>query len=468
MRLIATVFSALAGLAAGCTLNQNYAQCQQDSDCPPNGAAKQFCTSDQICVPDTPEERLCAITEPAQPAAQAKHVGALLYMPPDAMTPAMTVRLHVLQHAVQEINELAKTDQAQPLALHICDISGSAGDAQNSFRVLVNKYAVSAVIGPDSQAALSDVVGLASSSSVPILSPAATASAVVQLPSRGYLLRMAPVDTQQASPISREVPNGSLLGLVSSEDSYGNNVRRSFLSSWMNRDSVNNKLRFSYSYNESTPGLLNMVASQLVANQPTYAVLMVSDTQAQLVQQLKDLPNPPGDPTRATQLVVSDSGHSDEMLALAARPDMAEHIARLRGIGPLTLSQSIEATEFKTAFQSHYPSDRLSSDVYAGYAYDALYTVAVIMNSIKGDLTGDAVLQVLRRMTNSMTVLPMSRVTFADTVRIVNQGDTFTLSGATGPIRFTPEGSRDPALFERWTIDTTTTPGKPTYVSTPL
>jgi ABC-type branched-subunit amino acid transport system substrate-binding protein len=290
---------------------------------------------------------------------------------------------------------------------------------------------------------------------------------LAQLPSLGFLLRLAPLETQIASPLAREIPNGSQLGLASSEDSYGNNVRRSFLSAWMNRDSINNILRNGYSYTETNPGQLETVASQLLANQPTYAALIVSTTQTQLVQQLKDLPNPPADPMRATQIVVSDTARNDDMLALAGRPDMAQHMRRLRGVGPLSLATSIEATEFKTGFQSRYPSDRLASDLYVGYAYDAVYVAAAAMNSIKGEVTGQAVLGVLRRMTNSMKVLPLSRVTFADTVRLINQGDTFTLNGATGPIRFTPEGSRDPSLFERWTFDTSV-PGQASYVSTPL
>lgn len=453
-------------LILGCTFNMNYAQCRQDSDCPPNGTSKQFCTSDQICVPDTPEERLCTRTEPPNPASQALHLGALLDLPPAALTPAMQVRLHVLQLAVQEINELAKTDQARPLALHICDISGSSGDALNSLRVLIDKHKAVAVLGPDSQAALTDIMGLAVSSGVPIISAAATASALLQLPSQGFLLRMAPIDTQQASSIAREVPTGSLLGLVSTEDSYGNNVRRSFLSAWMNRDRTN-VLRFGYSYTESTAGQLDMVASQLVANQPTYAVLVASTTTPTLVAKLKDLPNPQGDPSRTTQIVVSDTAHTDAMIELAMRPDMAQHLQRVRGIGPLSFNGSIEATEFTTAFRSHFPMDRISSDLYAGYAYDAIYTLAVAMNSLRGEVTADRVLEVLRRMNNSMNVLPVSRVTFADTVRIVNQGETFTLTGSTGAIRFTPEGSRDPSLFERWTLDLSK-PGQPDYVSIPL
>lgn len=468
MRTLQSLLYAGLSLAmAGCALNQNYAQCQQDADCTQEGGPKQFCTSDQICVPDTPEERLCTLTEPKQPSAKALHVGALMYVPADKLSAQMNVRLHAMQLAVQEINDLAKTDQAQPLALHVCDISGSPGDALNSMRVLINRYQVAAVIGPDSQAALSDVVGLASSSSIPILSPAGTASALAQLPSLGFLLRMAPLDTQIASPLAREIPNGSQLGLVSSEDSYGNNVRRSFLSAWMNRDAINNILRNGYSYTETMPGQLETVATQLVANQPTYAALIVTTTQTQLVQQLKDLPNPPADPMRATQVVVSDTAHNDDMLALASRPDMTLHMKRLRGIGPLSLGSSIEATEFKTAYQSHYPGERLSSDLYVGYAYDAVYVAAAAMNSIKGDVSGQAVLGVLRRMTNSMKVYPLSRVTFADTVRLINQGDTFTLTGTTGPIRFTPEGSRDPSLFERWTLDTSV-PGQANYASTAL
>ncbi len=467
MRFAAYAFFALTSLFVGCTFSMKYDQCMVDADCAPNGDAKQFCTSDHICVPDTPEERLCTLTQPSQPAAQALHMGALLYMPPDQLTAAINVRLHTLELAVQEINDLAKTDQARPLVLHICDISGSAGDAVNSLRVLSKTHGVAAVIGPDNQAALSDIVGLAASESIPILSPGATASAVVQLPSRGFLLRMAPVDTQQASTIAREVPNGSLLGLISSEDSYGNNVRRSFLSAWMNRDMANNILKFGYSYTETDLDQLTKAANQLVANQPTYAVTIVSSTQPELVEKLKDLPNPPVDPTGRTQLIVSDKAHTDALLELAARPDMAAHFARLRGIGPLSLNNSVEATEFKTDFQARFPADRLSSDLYAPYAYDALMTLAAAMNSIKGDISGSAVLDVLRRMNNSMKVLPLSRVTFADTVRTMSQGDTFTLTGATGAIRFTPEGSRDPSLYERWTIDLSQ-PGQPDYLSTPL
>lgn len=166
-------------------------------------------------------------------------------------------------------------------------------------------------------------------------------------------------------------------------------------------------------------------------------------------------------------MVVSDSARNDDLLALAMRPDLTEHFKRMRGISALSLASSIEATEFKSAFLAQNPDERLSTDLYAAYAYDAVFLAAVAINSIKGDVNGAAVLAVLRMMTNSMNVLPMSRVTFADTVRAVQQGNTFTLTGATGAIRFTPEGSRDPALFERFTVDVSNL-SRPDYVSTPL
>lgn len=457
----------LVSASPACTLGMKYAQCQSDSDCPTNNDAKQFCTSDQICVPDTPRDRLCALTVPEQPAPTALHLGALLPLPPESTSPTVLTQLHAMQLAVSEINELAKTDQAKPLVLHVCDISGSAGDARNSLDVLINTYGVAAVVGPDSAQALSDVVGLASSSAVPILSPAGTASSLVQLPSLGFLFRLAPVETQQASTLAREVPNGGLLGLVSSEDTYGNNVRRSFLTAWMSRDQRNNQVRFPYSYSESMSAQLDMAAAQLVVNEPTYVLTVATTTQPRLIEKLRDLPNPVGDPMRVSQIVASDTARSDELLELARRADMIEHLKRVRGIGPLSITAGVEGTEFKTAFTARFPDDRLVTGVYAAYSYDAVFLAAVAMNSIKGEVKGAAVQSVLRMMTNSMNVLPLSRVTFADTVRAVQQGNTFTLSGATGAIRFTPEGSRDPALFERWTIDTTN-PARPTYVSTPL
>lgn len=467
MRLLHYALLSLLPLSASCTLGMNYAQCSVDADCPPNGNSPQFCTSDQICVIDTPAERLCTQTEPANPAPNALHLGALFYAPPNAMTPGMIVRRHAIELGVSEINDLAKTDQARPIAVHICDISGSSGDALNSLQVLISKYNVAAVIGPDSQQALSDVIGLASSSAVPIISPAGTATALVQLPSLGYLLRMAPVETQQASSLAREVPNGAILGVISTEEAYGNNVRRSFLSAWTNRDTKNNMVKYAYSYTESINGDLSTAATQLLGNMPSYAVTIAATTQAPLLELLQGLPDIPGDTVHTDQIITSDSAHTDEVLALAVRPDMVESFKRVRGIGPLSLTTAIEGIEFKTAYQSRFPTDRLSADLFAAYTYDALYVLAVAMNSIKGDVNGASVLAVLRMMTNSMNVLSLSRVTFPDTVRAISQGNTFTLTGASGAIRFTPEGSRDPSLFERFTIDTSNF-NKPDFVSTPL
>ena len=106
----------------------------------------------------------------------------------------------------------------------------------------------------------------------------------------------------------------------------------------------------------------------------------------------------------------------------------------------------------------------LSVEPLIAYTNDALYVVAAAIASAKGRTSSDQILSVLRRLNDSKLTLSVSRSTLLDTARRLAQGDAATLSGATGAIRFQFDGSREPALFEKWTVDTT----NKAFVNTPV
>ena len=63
---------ALLASAGGCSLTENFNQCQVDSDCPATNAMGQklMCTSDNYCSVGTPMSKLCLEDLPDQQSDQ--------------------------------------------------------------------------------------------------------------------------------------------------------------------------------------------------------------------------------------------------------------------------------------------------------------------------------------------------------------------------------------------------------------
>lgn len=473
--LSALLFASL-NLLSGCTLTMSYNQCVEDADCKNADGTTGFCSSDQLCLPSTPLERLCTSTIPEIPSPNAVHIGALLDLRDNGGRPMEAHRYIALKLGVKQINELVQLDGSRPLALDVCNVGVSPIDADNATKILIEQRNIVAIIGPNSAAAATNMIGRIKAAGVPTISPSIMDSGIADAASQGLFYRLTPVEREQGLQLVRELTtlsggkSTSQLGLLSVSDSYGENIRRKFTTEWQRKDPVNNKTDRFFSYKENDANLLAVTTKTLLDAKPSFVVLIPGANSQQVIGGFADLPFDPKNPASfesTTQVLLSSSGRTGELIAMARSGDdrMKNHLSRITGVAPLSFIDSQEGADFKSSFVATNPGLPLEQDYMVGYTYDALFVLGAASASFKGASRPDQILSVLRRLNGTANSVSLTPRLFNETVQKLAQqpNDSFTLLGVTGAIRFATDGGRDPVLLERWKIDAT----NGVYVNTP-
>ncbi len=460
-------------LTCSCTLAFDYHQCSVDTDCAAEDGSPRFCTSDGICLANTPAERLCTQSIPEKPAPSAVHIGALLDLRLINGQPAEQLPLLALQLGVGEINSAIELDGILPLAIDVCNVGTSSVDADNATRILIDRGVV-AIIGPNTAAAATDMLSRIKAAGVPAISPAITDSGIASAASQGLFFRLAPVEAEQGLQLVTQLTNlaGGMstaeLGLLNVQTNYGNNIRSRFTAEWQRKDPLRNKTAEFYQYADGNADLLASTTTLLVQAQPRYAVLIPGSDSVAAINSLAGLPLDPRDPSGSTPLLMSSSGRTVELLdaAKSGTPTVKNHLSRILGVAPLSLVPAEEGNDFKTSFQAAHPDLQLERDPMVGYTYDALYVIGAGSAVVKGARNPGQILSFLRLLNNNAVSLSLRATAFKETVATLTQkpNDPVTLLGVTGAIRFLANGGRDPVLLETWKIDT----AAGVYVNTPV
>ena len=462
--------------STGCTLTMNYQQCSQDSDCTAADGTPGYCSSDQLCLPNTPLESLCTITIPDAPSPNAVHLGALLDLRDKNGRLTEAHRLLALKLGVKQINDLVQLDGSRPLAIDVCNVGVSAIDADNATKILIEQRNVVAIIGPNTASAATNMIGRIKAAGVPTISPAIMDSGIADAASQGLFYRLAPVEREQGLQLVRELvtlsggKSTAQLGLLSVTDSYGENIRRKFTPEWQRRDPINNKTDRFFSYKDNDANLLSVTTKTLLDAKPSFVVLIPGSNSHLVVGGFADLPFDPKNPgsfESTTQVLASSSARTGDLIRMARTGEdkMKNHLSRITGVAPLSFIDSQEGADFKSSFTATNPGLALEDDFMVGYTYDALFVLGAASATFKGASRPDQILSVLRRLNGNANSLSLTPRLFNETVQKLAQQptDPFTLLGVTGAIRFPTDGSRDPVLLERWKIDITTG----AYVNTP-
>jgi hypothetical protein len=466
----------VSALSTSCTLTMQYNQCSEDSQCQNADGTQGFCSTDQLCLPNTPLERLCTTTIPDSPSPNAVHMGALLDLTDKNGRAAEAHRLIALKLGVRQINELVQLDGSRPIALDVCNVGTSAIDADNATKILIEQRNVVAIIGPNTASAATNMIARIKAAGVPTISPAIMDSGIADAASQGLFYRLAPVEREQGLQLVRELvtlsggKSTSQLGLLSVTDSYGENIRRKFTPEWQRRDPINNKTDRFFSYRDNDANLLSVTTKTLLDAKPSFVVLIPGANSQQVIAGFSALPFDPRNPgsfESTTQLLVSSSGRTGELIGMARTGDdtMKNHLSRITGVAPLSFIDAQEGADFKTSFVATNPGLPLEQDFMVGYTYDALFVLGAASATFKGASRPDQILSVLRRLNGNANSLSLTPRLFNETVQKLAQqpNDPFTLLGVTGAIRFQTDGSRDPVLLERWKIDIV----NGVYVNTP-
>lgn len=480
------IFVMLLLLLTNCALEHRYHECTMDSDCPrrTNGAP-QFCTSDALCVPDTPLERLCTVTLPETPEADSIHIGALLDLVEG--DEAAQVRRRVLEVAVEELNEQCCSKIMRPIAVHLCDVSRSSGDVANAVDLLVRDHSIVGVIGLDNPSALQQALAPAKAARIPLL-PIKPTTIGTDSDSGGVIFPLSPTPAQEAEALATRVENGVRVALAYSSDSFGSNAYPRFQSSWERKDPQRNVLLTPlYSLDESRDDQLSSVAGGLQNRQPNYAVLLLANTNPEMVELLRGLMISANstelkNSAKTTQILLTSKGRTQQLFhfyteaATAGEKDLiGRHLQRVLGVSPLALDTTTERAQLEGSYEegqgmastaegASWPN--LDRDAFAGYLYDAFYLLSVAALSTGDTTTGEQVLAVLQRCRSQNNLLEIHRATLPASLKRIQMGEDFALEGATGQIRFGTDAQRASPVFERWAVDFP--PGEaPRFVRTP-
>jgi ABC-type branched-subunit amino acid transport system substrate-binding protein len=404
-------------------------------------------------------------------------VGALLDLRRINNQQVELLPLKALELGVQEINNSVELDGIQPLVIDVCNVGVSPIDADNATRILIEERNVVAIIGPNTAAAATNMLARIKAAGVPAISPAIIDSAIANSASQGLFFRMAPVELEQGLQLVAQLTtlaggmSTAQLGLLSVQNSYGNNIRSKFTAEWQRKDPNNNKTDNFYQYVEGHTDLLDITTKALLDAKPSFTVLIPGSDSVAAISSLSGLPLDPkalNSYVSTTQLLVTSSGRTAELLALAktGSPALKNHLTRITGVAPLSFAAAQEGNDFQVSFMADNPDLSLSQDLMVGYTYDALFVIGAASAVVKGAQMPSQILSFLRRLTGTNNSLSLRSTAFKQTVQTLTQNtsDPFTLLGATGAIRFLANGGRDPVLLESWTIETST--GK--YINTPL
>ena len=483
--------------AGGCSLGFNYQQCTTNDDCAQYGG-QPYCTNDGLCVPDPTPRDLCSEQYPAEAPPNALPIGAMFNLAEGSPDPA---RIAALKLGLDELNDQSRFNRnIRPLVAYVCD-TGKARQDENRQQDLVaminylamgsaddQRLPVFGIVGPTTNADVSAVLSASATQGVPIISPSADAATFDQAAGMGFFFRTPPAANLQMQKLAQsatDIPNNNpptsavILTLVSELSDYGEGLRQTFQGRWSERNQANVPA-LSKSFPESLDATMKVVdvgnsilAQDQPPNQPTHVLVLIGHAAQPLLLTLlgviKDLKtyNIAG---KGTQVWVSDGGVAANLLPLALDPAYDKILPNVQGIAPLginriTVNNKLQPTQSASDFIANMKAAKMVTitpeagdyDIFIGYTYDAFYTLAMAVESVRGeDASAKQVAIAMRRIKSTSKQFDIGAGafgTFVTGVSSLQSGGEVSITGVTGTLRFNAQGDREPALYERWKIE---------------
>ena len=442
----------LAASAGGCSLGQNFSQCQTDADCPPSASGqKLFCTTDNLCTAGTPAEKLCAEVYPPNPPANAIVIGALT----NIQQGSDSLPVLAFEQAIDEMNALRVSTGDRQFSLHLCEISATPDDPLKSMKILTRQRGAVAVLGPSSSSYVLSIAPEVVASGVPIVAHSTTSPAISDLPSQGLFFRTAPSDNLQGPILAAQLgTTPTKFDMIIVNDSYGTGLQQSFFKATTKQPTVS----VNYAELGGTPASLTQglqaATSQIVNDSPypNYVIAITNNFTAQVVQSLQPL-------NLAAKIVMSDGAKNQTLLNLSVTGTTATkmHLARITGTAPTVDLNNTTGTGAYSQFLSTYQQKWKQSAAvnnYIAYAYDAAYAVGIAIAAAGSNVTPASVSSMLLRFNGQTDRVTVGATGFLMAKNKLAVGSGITLQGTTGNIRFTTHGDRETGLYEVWSIDT--------------
>jgi len=437
-----------------CSAALSFDQCTTDEDCLRYAVdgAKAFCTADQICVSDYPDDRICALDVVSSSRADAVTLAGLFRLTgPNEVEDTDIAR--AVELAVDEINLADK----RAFRLVLCDTGGDPEQARKALARAVLGYGAFAVIGPSTSSELvalaRDGDNLVTKYDVLVVSSSATAPAITALADDGLVWRTAGSDILQTRVLANLVPpDTTRVASAYVSSTYGSGLNGAF-SNALGQSFSPPLIPVAKAFPEGAPGA--DVVGFLAASTPEVA-LIVADSDAPVwVAALAD----GGAALASTQFLLTDSAKSQSLLSL--NPPQAV-LDRITGTAPATPS-GLAFNAFKSVYEGTYGVDP-SSTAFVANAYDATYAIAIALGSIPPEfsISGRFLAEAMRRLSDARPEALIVRVGPSDFAaayqELANEG-VVNLEGTSGPIDFDPNtGDVVSVPIEVWKIDRTMNP----------
>lgn len=438
----------------GCSLSQSFSECNADSDCPASPTGEKLYCSEGLCALGTPRAKLCAEIFPSPTPANAIAIGALI----NATSGNDGQTVLAMKLAIEEMNKARAGDGDRPLALHVCDYGKVNGDALKSMQILVRERGAVAVIGPTSSANVLAIADEVRRSGVPIMSPSATSPLISDLQPASLFFRVAPSDAKQGPLLAKQImPQTAKYAMLYVDDPYGAGLKDAFFKSFP----TTNQPVVTVAFSEKTgdAGKLPATLQPLInaGSQLEYVVAITNELSKDVVSQLKNMPLPPMTPN--TKILMADGAKNENVLALTNDATLKNHLGRVSGTAPTVDATSGSYSSFLSAYNGRWAKDA-SASIYNAFSYDAAYAIGIALAGAGNDATPGRIAEMLLRINGGSKMISVGSSQYLMAKRTIQSGGGLTLLGTTGNIGFDTHGDRIAAIFEKWTINTTLTPGK--------
>ncbi|GAA1207755.1 ABC transporter substrate-binding protein [Rhodoglobus aureus] len=335
--------------------------------------------------------------------------------------------------AVKEINAAGGVN-GEPVTVVSVD-SGEAKTTklETSFKTLVSKK-VDVVIGPSSSALAQRAIPLAIDAKIPVISPAATFSALTDVFDDGYFFRTIPAYDQQGHALAEELAGGDTtqrIAYVYVADDEGTALHDTFVTALADYDS---ELVADEAFSSSTTNFDSIIAS-LKKAQPD--VVVVGSTYGSVKA------------TKAAIGKIVAAGYKGSKLWLTSlnTGDYSQSFKNgtLKGVRGV-----IEGAQPSKAFIATLKASnsKLTSYRYAMEAYDATM-LAALAAIVAQDDAGEAIAGSLYDVSKG----GVKCLSFTECREVLKTSNDIDYDGVSGTVNFTPGGDIEPGYWGYYTYD---------------
>lgn len=354
----------------------------------------------------------------------------------------------VAQAAVAEINDRGGID-GHMLILEVEDTKTDDMVAPMAMQAVIDRGAVG-VVGPATSDSVRNCIDVGMANEVPYISPSSTAPSLALEPDGGYMFRNVPSDDIQGIAMAyylREVAAAPVTNvtLVFEETTYGMGLAEAFEDAFVcNGGTVDGQITFPQNLTQSDT---DDVIADLVAAAPSMAVVVALEQDGAKVV---DAWSTDG------RLPDMEWFMTDGLRSAGFLEGLPPEMEGMLGTAPTFPILGDAYSVFEEAYNTRYPDENLSEEVFAPNVWDGVYLLATALMAQKSDGEFDDVFggSLLRDKLTEISMGPGPVIhagQWRDLTSSIKAGNPVDYDGASGPNDFDDNGeARGP--YEVWQL----------------